>query len=171
MNTLDFTVRNTALGTLMMATNERGVCAVHLGESAEDVHAELSREFPVSTLRASTATHITSWASALEAHMVEGAPRPDVPLDVRGTPFQLRVWNFLSATKQGDVLTYKKLAEEIGAPTAIRAAASACAANRIAILIPCHRVLRGDGGLGGYRWGEARKRTLLDTEASFSVRA
>jgi AraC family transcriptional regulator of adaptative response/methylated-DNA-[protein]-cysteine methyltransferase len=107
---------------------------------------------------------LDAWIAAFEAHVAGRAPRPDVPLDLRGTAFQVRVWRFLLGIREGDVLSYGELAAGVGAPRAARAAASACAANRIAVLVPCHRVLRGDGGLGGYRWGLERKRALLDRE-------
>ena len=87
-----------------------------------------------------------------------------MPLDLRGTAFQIRVWRFLLGIRAGEVLSYTEVAAGIGAPKAVRAAASACAANRIAVLVPCHRVLRGDGGLGGYRWGVERKRARIDAE-------
>jgi AraC family transcriptional regulator of adaptative response/methylated-DNA-[protein]-cysteine methyltransferase len=109
---------------------------------------------------------LDAWIEALEAHIAGDAPRPDLPLDLRGTAFQIRVWRFLLRVPEGRVLSYAELAAGIGVPKAIRAAASACAANRIAVLVPCHRVLRGDGGLGGYRWGIARKRVLIDQERS-----
>lgn len=102
--------------------------------------------------------------AALAAHLEGFAPRPDLPLDLKGTAFQIRVWRFLLSIPDGDVVSYAELADGIGSPAAVRAAASACGANRIAVLIPCHRVLRSDGALGGYRWGLARKRALLDRE-------
>lgn len=92
----------------------------------------------------------------LDHHISEGAPRPDLPLDMRGTAFQMRVWQFLLSIREGDVLSYSELAEQIDKPRAVRAVASACAVNRIGVQIPCHRVLRGDGSLGGYRWGLER---------------
>jgi AraC family transcriptional regulator of adaptative response/methylated-DNA-[protein]-cysteine methyltransferase len=107
---------------------------------------------------------LEAWVRAFEEHLGGRAPRPDVPLDLRGTAFQIRVWRFLLGIREGAVLSYTEVAAGIGAPKAVRAAASACAANRIAVLVPCHRVLRGDGGLGGYRWGIDRKRALLDRE-------
>ena len=87
-----------------------------------------------------------------------------MPLDLRGTVFQIKVWRFLMSVKAGDVVSYSELAAGVDAPRAVRAAASACAANRVAVLVPCHRALRADGGLGGYRWGLERKRALLDAE-------
>jgi AraC family transcriptional regulator of adaptative response/methylated-DNA-[protein]-cysteine methyltransferase len=107
---------------------------------------------------------LDAWIQAVEAHIAGTARRPDLPLDLRGTAFQIRVWRFLLQVPEGDVISYTELAAGVGAPKAARAAASACAANRIAVLVPCHRVLRGDGGLGGYRWGLERKRALIDRE-------
>ncbi len=101
---------------------------------------------------------------ALDQHLSKGAPRPELPLDLRGTAFQMKVWQFLLSIREGDVLSYGELAKQIGKPRAHRAVATACGKNRIGVLIPCHRVLRGDGGLGGYRWGLERKRALLDAE-------
>jgi len=163
--TLHFATRRTSLGHLMMAATGRGVCFVQFGDSEAALKDQLAREYPNAKLEPSKATPaLDRWIDALEAHLDEGGPRPDLPLDLRGTAFQIRVWRFLLSVKQGDAVSYAELAKGIGAPMAVRAAASACAKNRIAVLVPCHRVLRGDGALGGYRWGEARKRTLLDAE-------
>ena len=107
-----------------------------------------------------------AFKAALEAHLGRDGPRPELPLDLRGTAFQIRVWRFLLGIPAGQAVSYTELAAGIGAPRAVRAAASACAANRVAVLVPCHRVLRSDGGLGGYRWGLERKRTLLARERS-----
>ena len=101
---------------------------------------------------------------ALAQHINTGMPRPDLPLDMRGTAFQMKVWQFLLSIREGDVMSYGEVADNIEKPKAVRAVASACAKNRIGVLIPCHRVLRGDGTLGGYRWGLERKRALLDAE-------
>ena len=160
-------VRETALGPLMMAATARGVCFVQFGTSAEALLEQLAAEFPqAALLRAAlaSAAPLDAWMEALAAHIEEAAPRPDLPLDLIGTAFQIRVWRFLMSVKPGDVVSYSELAAGAGKPRAIRAAASACAANRIAVLIPCHRALRADGSLGGYRWGLERKRALLDAE-------
>jgi len=101
---------------------------------------------------------------ALDLHLSQSAPRPDVPLDIRGTVFQMKVWQFLLSLKEGEVMSYGEVAEQIENPNAVRAVGTACGKNRIGVLIPCHRVLRGDGSLGGYRWGLDRKRALLDKE-------
>lgn len=162
-----YAVRNTALGTVLMAATARGVCFVHFGENEEALLQSLRTEYPHALLSRSAAEHapeLDTWIDALNAHISEHQPRPDIPLDMRGTAFQLRVWRFLLSIKEGDAVSYSEAAAGIDKPRAVRAAASACAANNIAVLVPCHRVLRGDGGLGGYRWGVDRKRTLLDGE-------
>jgi AraC family transcriptional regulator of adaptative response/methylated-DNA-[protein]-cysteine methyltransferase len=160
-------VRETDLGPLMMAATPRGVCFVQFGESRAALLAELQREFPKAQLaeagRAADEA-LGPWMTALAAHLSGAAPRPDLPLDLRGTAFQIRVWRFLLSVKAGDVVSYSEVAAGVGAPRAVRAAASACAANRLAVLVPCHRALRADGGLGGYRWGLDRKRALLAAE-------
>lgn len=165
--------RATPLGLLMMAATDRGVCFVQFGEHEELLLAELQREYPCATLEPSESREaspgarsreLDAWMSALAGHLAQRSPRPQLPLDLQGTAFQIRVWNFLMQIPQGAVVSYGELASAIGAPRAVRAAASACAANRIAVLVPCHRVLRGDGALGGYRWGVQRKRALLDAE-------
>lgn len=159
--------RDTAMGPLLMAATDRGVCFAQFGENEAALIAQLRSEFP-------NARHIPSsmadsheldaWMRAFELHIAGDGPRPDLPLDLRGTAFQIRVWRFLLQVPEGSVISYAELAAGIGAPKAVRAAATACAANRVAVLVPCHRVLRGDGALGGYRWGMERKRVLIDQE-------
>ncbi len=165
--TIRHAVRETALGPLMMAATDRGVCFVQFGDNAEALIQQLRAEFPRAELSPAgedAAAPLDAWMAALDDHLSRGAPRPDLPLDLRGTAFQLRVWRFLLSVKPGQVVSYSELAAGVGAPKAVRAAASACAANRLAVLIPCHRALRADGALGGYRWGLDRKRALLDAE-------
>jgi AraC family transcriptional regulator of adaptative response/methylated-DNA-[protein]-cysteine methyltransferase len=167
--TIAYAFRKTELGPLMMAATEHGVCFAQFGESEAALVAQLKSEFPQASVTASAMTEspeLNAWIEALEKHIATSAPRPDVPLDLRGTAFQIQVWKFLLGVPSGSVVSYAEVARGIGAPKASRAAASACAANQIAVLIPCHRVLRGDGGLGGYRWGLERKRVLLDHERS-----
>jgi AraC family transcriptional regulator of adaptative response/methylated-DNA-[protein]-cysteine methyltransferase len=162
-----YAFRNTALGPLLMAATDRGVCFAQFGKSEESLIEQLQKEFPKAVVRESDATQspaLDAWIKAFEARIEGSAPRPEVPLDLRGTAFQIRVWRFLLDVREGDVLSYTEVASGIGAPRSVRAAASACAANRIAVLVPCHRVLRGDGALGGYRWGLERKRILIDHE-------
>jgi AraC family transcriptional regulator, regulatory protein of adaptative response / methylated-DNA-[protein]-cysteine methyltransferase len=165
--TIAYACRETALGPLLMAATHRGVCLAQFGSSESALIADLKTEFPRATVVASSMTQspeLDAWVAAFEAHIAGSAPRPDVPLDMRGTAFQIRVWRFLLGVVEGDVVSYTEVARGIGAPKAMRAAASACGSNRIAVLVPCHRVIRSDGGLGGYRWGLDRKRTLLDQE-------
>jgi AraC family transcriptional regulator of adaptative response/methylated-DNA-[protein]-cysteine methyltransferase len=160
-------VRDTDLGPLMMAATLRGVCFVQFGETRAALLAELRREFPKAELAEAGSTAdqaLGPWMTALAAHLSGAAPTPDLPLDLRGTAFQIRVWRFLLSVKPGEVVSYSEVAAGIGAPRAVRAAANACAANRLAVLVPCHRALRADGGLGGYRWGLERKRALLAAE-------
>jgi AraC family transcriptional regulator of adaptative response/methylated-DNA-[protein]-cysteine methyltransferase len=164
-----YACRDTALGALVMAATTRGVCFAQFGSDKAALVTQLREEFPKASIGESTMTdsvELDAWIQALEAHLAGNAPRPELPLDLRGTAFQVRVWKFLLRVPEGDVVSYGEVARGIGAPKAVRAAASACAANKIAVLIPCHRVLRGDGGLGGYRWGIERKRALIDAERS-----
>jgi AraC family transcriptional regulator of adaptative response/methylated-DNA-[protein]-cysteine methyltransferase len=162
-----YAVRYTAMGPLLMAATARGVCSAQFGESEAALIAQLKSEFPDATLTPSgmaQSQELDAWIDALGVHIAGDAPRPEIALDLRGTAFQMRIWRFLQQLSEGKVMSYAKLAAGIGAPRAVRAAASACAANRIAVLVPCHRVLRGDGGLGGYRWGLERKRNLIERE-------
>lgn len=165
--TIDYACGLTALGPLLIGATERGICFAQFGESEVALVATLAAEFPQALVRPSPAERsqaLAAWLHAIDEHLAGEAPRPDLPLDIRGTAFQIRVWTCLMAVRDGEVLSYQELARRLGAPTAVRAAASACARNRIAVLIPCHRILRGDGSLGGYRWGLARKRALIDAE-------
>lgn len=159
--------RRTSLGLMMMAATAKGVCFAQFGDDESSLLCELKVEFPNAELSlspAQDAPELDAWMQALDQHISKDAPRPDLPIDMRGTAFQMKVWQFLLSIREGDVLSYGELAAQIDKPKAVRAVASACAANRIGVLIPCHRVLRGDGGLGGYRWGLERKRALLDAE-------
>lgn len=167
--TIAYACRDTALGALLMAATERGVCFVQFGVDPDALLGQLRGEFPNAALIASDAQEtpeLDAWITALDAHLADGAPRPDLPLDLRGTAFQMKVWRFLLSVREGEVISYGELARGIERPQAARAVAAACAANRVAVLVPCHRVLRGDGDLGGYRWGLGRKRALLDAERS-----
>lgn len=164
---IDYACRETVLGPMMMAATDRGVCFVQFGKDEVELLKQLRREFPRADLKPSSARQageLDDWMKALDAHLNRKGPRPDLPVDLRGTAFQVKVWRFLLTLSEGEVISYGELADSVHQPKAARAAASACAKNRIAVLIPCHRVLRGDGNLGGYRWGIARKRALLDAE-------
>jgi AraC family transcriptional regulator of adaptative response/methylated-DNA-[protein]-cysteine methyltransferase len=165
--TLTWACRDTALGPILMAATDRGVCFAQFGADCESLQQQLQAEFPQAELQRyqdASSPQLDQWIDALDAYIQNKQPRPELPLDLRGTAFQIKVWEFLLNLADGDVISYAELAQGIDKPKAVRAAASACAANRIAVLVPCHRILRGDGGLGGYRWGLERKRALLDAE-------
>ncbi len=172
--TIAYACRNTSLGALLMGATDIGVCFAHFGDSETALLAQLTNEFPNAQLVRSSALRspeLDAWIAALDAHISHGKSRPDLPLDLRGTAFQIRVWRFLLSVQTDVVLSYGELAAQINAPKAVRAAASACAANKIAVLVPCHLVLRGNGGLGGYRWGLARKRSLLASVGADKVKS
>ncbi len=164
---INYACRDTALGFMMMAATDKGVCSVQFSDNRNTLLVQLKEEFPKAELNVSAsqnAPELDIWMEALDQHISQSAPRPDLPLDIRGTAFQIKVWQFLLSIKEGDILSYSEVAVKIDKPKAVRAVASACGKNRIGILIPCHRVLRSNGELGGYRWGLERKRALLDKE-------
>ncbi len=160
-----YTVRETWLGWLLAGQTERGLCAVGLYDSADAAQAALRAEFPEAALMQDDAA-LGGRVEAILAHL-DGEPAAlDMPLDVRATAFQLRVWQALRAIPRGETRTYSELAAAIGEPKAVRAVANACAHNSAAIVIPCHRVIGKDGALTGYRWGVERKRALLERESA-----
>lgn len=162
-----YAVRTTEFGTLLMAATERGVCQVEFGDDGDVLVARLHDHFPRATIEPageSAREPLDAWMDALAAHVDRDAPCPSLPLDVRGTAFQIKVWRFLLGVPPGRVVSYGEVAAGIGHPDAVRAVGTACGANRIAVLIPCHRALRADGSLGGYRWGLERKQVLLTRE-------
>jgi AraC family transcriptional regulator of adaptative response/methylated-DNA-[protein]-cysteine methyltransferase len=157
------------LGRLLVAATRRGVCAVTLGEDDDDeLVRELRREFPAASVERADGElrDLVSAVAGMVSLSAGARTRPDVPLDLRATAFQRRVWDALRRIPAGETWSYARVAAEIGAPGAARAVARACASNRVALVIPCHRVIRSDGSLSGYRWGEERKRTLLEMEAA-----
>lgn len=158
-----FAVGECSLGSILVAQSERGVCAILLGDDPGELVRDLERRFPCAELLGGDAEFET-----VVAHVVGFIEEPcgalDLPLDIRGTAFQQRVWSVLREIPAGDTASYKMVAERIGSPTSTRAVAQACGANSLAVAIPCHRVVRTDGGLSGYRWGIDRKRALLDRE-------
>jgi AraC family transcriptional regulator of adaptative response/methylated-DNA-[protein]-cysteine methyltransferase len=153
-----------SLGVILVAATDRGVCAILLGDDAASLVRDLEERFPLATLVRGDRDFERTVAQVVS--FVE-APRMglDLPLDVRGTAFQQRVWQALRAIPAGSRASYSEIAERIGSPKAVRAVAQACAANALAVAIPCHRVVRHDGALAGYRWGVERKRALLEREA------
>jgi AraC family transcriptional regulator, regulatory protein of adaptative response / methylated-DNA-[protein]-cysteine methyltransferase len=161
-----YTVARTALGMLLVAVTERGVCAVGLYDDAEAAASALAREYPQAVLaRADDA--LGGVLAGVLATVTEGAaPAPDLAFDVQATAFQWKVWRALQQIPPGETRTYSQIAHAIGQPSAARAVAAACARNHLAVLIPCHRVIGADGALRGYKWGVARKAALLAREGA-----
>ena len=161
---IEFALAQCGLGALLVARSARGVCAIALGDTPEPLLRELQDRFPRAELVGGDAAF-----EQLVAQVVGFIEAPnlglDLPLDIRGTAFQQRVWEALRKIPAGQTVSYAQLAQRIGMPSASRAVARACAANTLAVAIPCHRVVRSDGALSGYRWGVERKRALLLREA------
>ncbi|MDP3226803.1 MAG: bifunctional DNA-binding transcriptional regulator/O6-methylguanine-DNA methyltransferase Ada [Acidovorax sp.] len=159
-----FAIGHCALGAIAVAQSDRGICAILLGDDADTLVRDLQDRFANANLIGGDAAFET-----LVAQVVAFVEAPglglNLPLDVRGTAFQQRVWQALQAIPAGQTASYAEIAARIGAPTAVRAVAQACAANALAVAIPCHRVVKSDGALSGYRWGVERKRALLDIES------
>ncbi|GAB4198205.1 MAG: bifunctional DNA-binding transcriptional regulator/O6-methylguanine-DNA methyltransferase Ada [Roseiflexaceae bacterium] len=151
------------LGYLLVAATGRGVCKVSLGDSPTALEADLRGEFPAAELHTDAAT-LEPWLRAVLEHLEGQRPHLDLPLDIQASAFQRKVWEVLRAIPYGATRSYQQVAQAIGRPTASRAVARAVATNPVALLIPCHRVVRADGDLGGYRWGTERKRKLLEGE-------
>ena len=163
--TIRFAVGECSLGSILVAATDKGVCAILLGDDPELLVRDLQDRFDRAELIGGDAEF-----EGLVAQVVGLVEQPrlghDLPLDVRGTAFQQRVWQALQEIPAGETASYAQVAERIGRPSAVRAVAQACAANALAVAIPCHRVVRNDGALSGYRWGVERKRALLEREAA-----
>lgn len=160
---IHYTLSNSSLGLVQVAQTEAGICSIILGDDEEIMKQELEGRFPGRSL-----FKLDPVPDGLEARVVSYIESPvgaiDVPLDLGGTDFQREVWCALCAIPAGSTLSYTEVAKNIGRPKAVRAVAGACAGNRIAVVIPCHRVVRNDGSISGYRWGVERKRALLERE-------
>lgn len=158
-----YTTAATPFGPLLVAATDHGICAVSLGDDAAHLERELAREFPAATIERDDAA-LQAWSRAIVRYL-EGEPLPPgLPVDLEGTDFQRRVWQALRAIPHGETRSYGDLAAALGQPSAGRAVAQACARNRVALLVPCHRVVPKGGGTGGYRWGPERKKRLLELE-------
>jgi AraC family transcriptional regulator, regulatory protein of adaptative response / methylated-DNA-[protein]-cysteine methyltransferase len=153
------------LGRVLVAATEKGLCAVLMGEDDEVLLAELKMRFPKASLGGADESFMTVQRSVIRLIDGGSSETPDLPLDLRGTVFQLKVWTVLQGIPAGETITYGELARRIGLPGGARAVAGACGANPAAVIVPCHRVVAANGGLGGYRWGVERKRALLDHES------
>ncbi|HEX5759869.1 MAG TPA: bifunctional DNA-binding transcriptional regulator/O6-methylguanine-DNA methyltransferase Ada [Thermoanaerobaculia bacterium] len=160
-----FACADSPVGRLLVAATERGLCAVMLGDDDDALEAGLRGEFPQAEVAADS-EGLGATVAAVLASLDGGGPSPALPLDVRATAFEQRVWAALQEIPPGATRTYGEVAAALGRPGAARAVGRACAANPVALVVPCHRVVRGDGGLGGYRWGEERKRRLLAREGA-----
>ena len=152
------------LGWVLVAATERGVCAIYLGERPERLAEKLRARFPAA-VSVDDDPELADWVGAVVAFLAAPSADLELPLDIRGTAFQRQVWAALRQIPLGERASYGEVAARIGRPTAARAVAQACAANELALAVPCHRVVRGDGRVGGYRWGAARKERLLEREA------
>ena len=159
-----FAVVPCALGRLLVAATARGICRISLGDDADALERGLAAEFPAATIARDDDT-LRHWVAEITAHLDGRQPTLELPLDVRATAFQRRVWEALRKIPYGSTRSYSEVARAVGNAKATRAVARACAANPVAIVVPCHRVVREDGDLGGYRWGVQRKGALLKQEA------
>jgi AraC family transcriptional regulator, regulatory protein of adaptative response / methylated-DNA-[protein]-cysteine methyltransferase len=162
---IHFSITDCSLGFLLIGRTDQGLCASLLGDDRDALRRDLERRFPEATLHE---VRVSDDALLEQAVAVVESPGTDasLPLDLHGTPFQKRVWQALREVGPGYTTTYAGIAARIGAPRAIRAVAQACAANPLAVAIPCHRIVRSDGDLSGYRWGIERKQALLAREAA-----
>jgi len=161
--TIRFTTVETGLGWALVAATERGICMTALGDERPALEAELRRRFPAALIWPADAK-LTAWAEQIVGFITRPDAQPDLPLDIRGTAFQALVWRALQKIPPGRTASYGEIAAALGRPSAVRAVAQACANNKLALLVPCHRVVRSDGDISGYRWGVERKRALLARE-------
>lgn len=160
---IGYTLTDCPLGRLLVAATEKGICAVRLGDSDAELEAALRREFPQASVRVEDAG-LETWVAALRRYLRGEQPDLDLPLDVQATAFQWRVWTQLQAVPYGSTRSYGQIAAALGQSKAVRAVARACATNPVALIVPCHRIVRENGALGGYRWGIERKQALLAQE-------
>lgn len=162
--TIQFTVVECTLGWIAVAATERGVCSIEIGDDADDLRNDVAVRFAEAKLMEGSPTFL-DWVSQVVAYVESPDDRLNLPIDIQGTVFQRKVWEALQRVPVGMTATYSEIADQIGKHTAVRAVAGACAANKLAVVIPCHRIVRNDGTIGGYRWGVERKRELLKREA------
>lgn len=164
-----YTVVDCPLGRALVATTQRGVCSIVLGEEDAGLEAQLASEFPrarIERVDAGAPEFVAPRVAGVAEALAGGGGGLPVPVELLGTAFQYRVWEALMRIPAGETRSYAELASALGQPAAVRAVAGACARNKVAVLVPCHRVVRSDGSLGGYRWGLPRKQALLDREAA-----
>lgn len=160
---IGYTIVDSLLGRLLIAATERGVCSVCLGNSDAPLEKALREEYPLAAITRDS-RGLEAHVRQIREHLAGRAPTLDLPVDVQATAFQWKVWQALRDIPYGETRSYSEIARAIGRPRAVRAVGHACATNRVAVIIPCHRAVRQDGSLGGYRWGLERKQALLDRE-------
>jgi O-6-methylguanine DNA methyltransferase len=164
---LRYASMNSRYGRVLMAASTQGVCFAQFGENEAALLRALHDSFPDAVLNAAPeGDMLHDWLQSYASYLAGASQRPAFPLALPGTPLQQAVWAYLQSLPRGATVTYTDVARGVGRPSAVRAVASACGANRVAVLVPCHRVVRTDGGLGGYRWGLDRKRALLEAEGA-----
>ena len=165
---IHYTIVDSPLGRLLVAATDRGISALYLGEKDAPLKAALQKEYPRAEIDSdsSASKNLGGWVSKVLAHLRGKEPHLDLPIDVQATAFRRRVWEELKRIPYGATRTYSEVARAIGRPAAIRAVARACATNPVSVVVPCHRVVRADGNLAGYRWGIERKRALLEHESA-----
>jgi len=165
---IDYTIVDSPLGRLLVGATDRGISALYLGESDDKLRGAIEKEYPRAELRRddSGPGSLGEWVSEVLAHLSGHKPHLDLPTDVQATAFQRRVWEELRRIPYGTTRTYTQVARAIGNPAAVRAVARACATNPVSVVVPCHRVVREDGNLAGYRWGIGRKQALLEHESA-----
>ncbi len=166
---IEYATANSPVGRLLVGATPRGACAVYLGDSDEALERALADEYPSAKISQADGG-VGRWIEVILQHLDGKQLHLDLPTDVKATAFQHRVWQQLRAIPYAETRSYREIAERLGAPRAARAVARACATNRVSLIVPCHRVVRGDGGLGGYRWGIDRKARLLAHERGTAAR-
>ena len=165
--TIHFGVRKSSLGYILTAATHRGVCTISLGDNAKKLEEDLRADFHAATISRDD-SRVATYLDAIADHIAGHEFLTSIPIDIQATAFQAKVWQLLRETKPGETLTYSGLAAELGNPKSSRAVARACASNRVALAIPCHRVVAASGDLAGYRWGVERKQKILERERSLS---
>ena len=164
---IDYTITDCDLGKLLVARTEKGVCAVTFGDDSEDLAANLFNEYANAEIKENNA-NLKDYVEAILANLKGANKTLDLPTDLQATAFQMRVWDILRKIPYGETVSYSQVAEKLGNAKAVRAVATACASNRVALVIPCHRVVRSSGELSGYRWGIERKKQLLEQENKYT---
>jgi AraC family transcriptional regulator, regulatory protein of adaptative response / methylated-DNA-[protein]-cysteine methyltransferase len=170
---ISYATLDTPAGLMLVGATDRGICFVAFGGSKEQLLQRLRSEYrnaEIEPMREPAHPQFARWVAAIERHLHGDTTGAALPLDIRATAFQMRVWKYLQSIPYGDVQSYGEVAAAIGDPNAARAVANACARNPVAVVVPCHRVIRQSGDLGGYRWGLERKRALLDHERAQAAR-